>query len=162
MQRVTPLLSAFSTLYCSVDIWSIRMTKELARIGITLPNDLLAHFDELIINNGHASRSDAVRDAIRRYIQYHEWMNDVKGERIGIFEIVYNPVKKGLPAIIEKIIFESNEILLSSMRVHINSDYYMRILVLRGEGEHLIKMAAKLTAQKGVIHVKINTVNFCE
>ncbi len=28
---------------------------------------------------------------IRRYIQYHEWMNDVKGERIGIFEIVYNP-----------------------------------------------------------------------
>jgi hypothetical protein len=37
-------------------------------------------------------------------------MNDVKGERIGIFEIVYNPVKKGLPATIEKIIFESNEI----------------------------------------------------
>jgi len=138
------------------------MTEELARIGITLPNDLLAHFDELIINNGHASRSDAVRDALRRYIQYHEWMNDVKGERIGIFEIVYNPLKKGLPAIIEKIIFESNEILLSSMRVHITSDYYMRILVLRGEGEHLAKMAAKLTAQKGVIHVKINTVNFCE
>jgi len=50
------------------------MTKELARIGITLPNDLLAHFDEAIINNGYASRSDAVRDVLRRYIQYHGWM----------------------------------------------------------------------------------------
>ena len=50
------------------------MTKELARIGITLTNDLLAHFDKAIINNGHASRSDAVRDVLRRYIQYHEWM----------------------------------------------------------------------------------------
>jgi CopG family nickel-responsive transcriptional regulator len=138
------------------------MTKELARIGITLPNDLLTHFDEAIIDNGHASRSDAIRDAIRRYIQYDEWMDDVKGERVGIFEILYNPVKRGLPATIEKMIFESNEKLLSSMRVHITSDYYMRIIVLRGEGEHLIKLAEQLTAQKGVIHVKINTVNFCE
>ena len=95
------------------------MTKELARIGITLPNDLLAHFDKAIINNGQASRSDAIRDALRRYIQYHEWMDDVKRERVGVFEIIYNPVKKGLPAIIEKIIFESDEILPSSMRIHI-------------------------------------------
>jgi CopG family nickel-responsive transcriptional regulator len=138
------------------------MTKESARIGIILPNDLLAHLDKSIIDTRHSSRSDAIRGAIRRYIQHHEWMNDVKGERVGIFEIIYNPVKKGLPAIIEKIIFESNEILLSSMRVHITSDYYMRILVLRGEGEHLVKLAEQLTAQKGVMHVKINTVNFCE
>jgi CopG family nickel-responsive transcriptional regulator len=137
------------------------MTNELTRIGITLPNDLLAHFDESIINNGHPSRSDGIRDAIRRYIQYDEWMNDVKGERIGVFEIVYNPVKKGLPAIIEKIIFESDEILLSSMRVHIISDYYMQIIILRGKGEQLVKLAEQLTAQKGVIHVKINTVNLC-
>ena len=54
------------------------MTEELARIGITLPNDLLVHFDEAIINNTHSSMSDAVRDAVWRYIQYHEWMNDVK------------------------------------------------------------------------------------
>lgn len=138
------------------------MTNELARIGITLPNDILAQFDESIINNGYASRSDAVRDALRRYIMYHEWMNDVKGERIGIFEIVYNPVKKGLPTIIEKIIFESDEILLSSMRVHISSDYYMRIIVLRGKGEHLVKLAEQLTAQRGVIHMKLTTVNSSE
>ena len=102
MQSFAPLLSAFSILCCFVDIWSIRITKELAWIGITLPNDLLAHFNEAIIDNGHSSRSDAIRDALRRYIQYNEWMNDGKGERIGIFEIVYNQVKKGLPATIEK------------------------------------------------------------
>ncbi|KAF5410623.1 MAG: putative nickel-responsive regulator [Candidatus Methanocomedens sp.] len=138
------------------------MTEELVRIGIALPDNLLTHFDELLINNGHSSRSDAIRDAIRRYIQYHDWMNDVKGERVGILTIVYNPLKTGLPTIIEKILFESNEIFLSSLRVSINSDYYLRIMVLRGEGEHLVKLTEKLSAQKGVIHVKLNTVNFIE
>jgi len=33
---------------------------------------------------------------------------------------------------------------------------------LHGEGEHLVKLAEQLTALKGVIHVKINTVNFFE
>ena len=138
------------------------MTKESGRIGIILPNDLLAHLDKSIINNGHSSRSDAIRDALRRYIQHHEWMNDVKGERVGIFEIVYNPVKKGLPGTVENILSASNEIFLSSIRVHLNSDYYMRIVVLRGEGEHLVKLATKLTAQKGVMHMKLTTVNFTE
>jgi hypothetical protein len=54
MQSFALLLSAFSILCCFVDIWSIRMTKELAGIWITLPNDLLAHFDEAIIDNGHS------------------------------------------------------------------------------------------------------------
>ena len=138
------------------------MTDELVRIGIALPDNLLAHFDELLINNGHSSRSDAIRDAIRRYIQYHDWMNIVKGERVGILTIVYNPLKTGLPTIIEKILFGSNEIFLSSLRVSINSDYYLRIMVLRGEGERLVKLTEKLSAQRGVIHVKLNTVNFLE
>ena len=138
------------------------MTGELVRIGIALPDNLLTHFDELLINNGHSSRSDAIRDAIRRYIQYHDWMNNVKGERVGILTIVYNPSKTGLPTIIEKILFGSNEIFLSSLRVSINSDYYLRIMVLRGEGEHLVKLTEKLSAQRGVIHVKLNTVNFLE
>jgi len=51
MQRFAPLLSAFSILYSSVDIWNIRMTEELARIGIKLQNDLFTHFEEAIINN---------------------------------------------------------------------------------------------------------------
>lgn len=89
------------------------MTEELVRIGITLPDYLLTHFDELLINNGHSSRSDAIRDAIKRYIQYHDWMNDVKGERVGTLKIVYNPLKTGLPTIIEKILFGSNEIFSS-------------------------------------------------
>ena len=138
------------------------MTEEFVRIGIALPNDLLIHFDKLLINNGHSSRSDAIRDAIRRYIQYHDWMNIVKGERVGILTIVYNPLKTGLPTIIEKILFGSNEIFLSSLRVFINSDYYLRIMVLRGEGEHLVKLTEKLSAQRGVIHVKLNTVDFTE
>ena len=132
------------------------MTEELARIGITLPNDLLIHFDEAIINNGHSSRSDAIRDALRRYIQHHEWMNDVKGERVGIFEIIYNLVKKGLPATIENILSESNEIFLSSIRVHLNSDYYMRIISPARKRRTSGKAGGKVDCSKGSITYETN------
>ena len=159
MQRVSPLLSAFSTQFKYVEHLDER---RFSQDRHNTPKRSIGTIRRINFYNGHSSRSDAIRDALRRYIRHHEWMNDVKGERVGIFEIVYNPVKKGLPATIENILFESNEIFLSSLRVHLNGDYYMRVLVLRGEGEHLVNLAAKLTAQKGVIHMKLTTMNVFE
>ena len=39
---------------------------ELARIGIAIPEDLREEFDRLIEKRGYATRSEAVRDLIRK------------------------------------------------------------------------------------------------
>ena len=39
---------------------------ELERIGIAIGEDLLVEFDELIERRGYTSRSEAIRDLIRR------------------------------------------------------------------------------------------------
>lgn len=49
------------------------------RIGISLPENLLGKFDEIIQNRGYSSRSEGVRDAIRNYIVNFEWMSDMEG-----------------------------------------------------------------------------------
>jgi len=54
------------------------------RIGISLPENLLNKFDEIIMNRGYSSRSEGIRDAIRNYIVNFEWMSDVEGERVGV------------------------------------------------------------------------------
>ena len=38
---------------------------EMDRISISLPSKLLREFDEIIAERGYASRSEAIRDAIR-------------------------------------------------------------------------------------------------
>ena len=57
------------------------MEQELMRVGISLPENLLNKFDEIILQRGYSSRSEGVRDAIRSYIVNFEWMSDVQGER---------------------------------------------------------------------------------
>lgn len=138
------------------------MKEELTRLGVSVPDNLLRYFDELLVENGYSSRSDAVRDAIRRYIQYHEWMNDVKGKRLGIYEMVYSPLKKGLPASISNILGESNEIVLSSLLIPLNNDDYLHITIMYGEAENLVELAEKLMVLKGVKQEKLITVPLIE
>jgi CopG family nickel-responsive transcriptional regulator len=138
------------------------MTEELTRLGVSVPDNLLRYFDELLVENGHSSRSDAVRDALRRYIQYHEWMNDVRGKRIGIYEMVYSPLKKGLPASISNILGESKEIVLSSILIHLNNDDYLHITIMYGEARNLVELAEKLMALKGVKQEKLITAPLIE
>lgn len=133
------------------------MTEELMRIGISLPNDLLEDFDTVSVKYGYPSRSDAIRNAIRKYIQYYEWMNVVKGKRVGIFEMVYSPMKKGLSASIAEILSESNDIILLSMQIHLTNDNYLRIVIMHGEGQRLAEVAGKLMALRGVKQEKLTT-----
>ena len=66
------------------------METELMRIGVSLPDTLLSKFDEIIEKRGYSSRSEGIRDAIRSYISYYEWMGDIKGtvsERLRLFTI---------------------------------------------------------------------------
>ena len=57
------------------------------RIGVSLPGTLLNKFDEIIEKRGYSSRSEGIRDAIRSYISYYEWMGDIKGHRVGTVTI---------------------------------------------------------------------------
>jgi CopG family nickel-responsive transcriptional regulator len=135
------------------------MSKELTRIGVSLPGDLLAYFDKSFVNTSPYSRSDVIRNAIMRYIQYYEWMAQVKGERIGLFEMVYNPLEKGLSDSINYLLSESGDSVLISVLVVLNKDDFLRIIIMQGEGEYLVKQVEKLMALKGIKYSKLTTIN---
>lgn len=71
------------------------MEQELMRIGVSLPDNLLNRFDEIIAKRGYSSRSEGIRDAIRSYILNYEWMSEVEGDRIGIVSLVYDHDQRG-------------------------------------------------------------------
>jgi len=135
------------------------MKKQLTRIGVSIPDDLLTYFDKSFVNTSPYSRSDVIRNAIMRYIQYYEWMAQVKGERVGLFEIVYNPLEKGLSASVNYVLSESGNSVLSSVLVALNKDDFLRIIIMHGEGEYLIKQVEKLMALKGIKYSKLTTIN---
>jgi CopG family nickel-responsive transcriptional regulator len=135
------------------------MEQELMRVGISLPENLLNKFDEIILQRGYSSRSEGVRDAIRSYIVNFEWMSDVQGERVGVITIVYSHSQRGLEDNLTEIQHEFGTLIQSSLHVHLDHDNCLEVVVLRGEGQDVRKAAEKMMSLKGVKHVKLNTTS---
>jgi CopG family nickel-responsive transcriptional regulator len=135
------------------------MEQELMRIGVSLPENLLAKFDEIILKRGYSSRSEGIRDSIRSYIVHYEWMSDVQGERVGVITIVYSHAQRNLESNLTEIQHEFSSIIQSSMHVHLDHDNCLEVVVLRGEGKDVRTAAEKMMALKGVKHVKLTTTS---
>lgn len=131
---------------------------ELSRIGISLPKNLLDKFDTIIGARGYSSRSEGIRDAIRSYITYYQWMSDVKGERQGVITMVYDHDQRGLLQTITDIQHEYIRTIQASMHAHLSHDQCMEVILLRGDGTVLKTIAERLMSQKGVASVKLTTI----
>ena len=134
------------------------MEQDLARIGISLPENLLEKFDEIITKRGYSSRSEGIRDAIRGYIRYYAWMSEVEGERVGTISLVYDHNQRGLVNSLLDIQHEFSEIIRSSIHMHINHDICMEVLMVRGEGRDVKAVTEKIMTLRGVKHVKLTTI----
>ncbi|GAA5263307.1 nickel-responsive transcriptional regulator NikR [Methanocalculus sp.] len=131
---------------------------ELSRIGISLPKNLLDTFDDIINMRGYSSRSEGIRDAIRSYITYYQWMSDVKGERQGVITMVYDHEHRGLIQTLTEIQHEYMTVIQASLHSHVTHDRCLEVILVRGDGGDLKSIAERLMAQKGVESVKLTTI----
>ncbi|ADN34868.1 transcriptional regulator NikR, CopG family [Methanolacinia petrolearia DSM 11571] len=138
----------------------MKMTHEsdLSRIGISLPKNLLDKFDTILEYRGYSSRSEGIRDAIRSYITYYQWMSDVEGERQGVITMVYDHEQRGLLQVLTEIQHEHLDIIQSSLHAHVTHDKCLEIILVRGDAGKIKKIAESLMAQKGVDSVKLTTI----
>ncbi|MCG2737248.1 MAG: nickel-responsive transcriptional regulator NikR [Candidatus Methanoperedenaceae archaeon] len=134
------------------------MEQDLSRIGVSLPENLLEKFDEIITKRGYSSRSEGIRDAIRGYIRYYDWMSEIQGERIGILSMTYDHSQRGVVTSLLDIEHEFSGITRSAVHVHISHDECMEVLMLHGEGRDVKTVAEKIMALKGVKNVKLTTI----
>ena len=134
------------------------MEQELSRIGVSLPENLLEKFDEIITKRGYSSRSEGIRDAIRSYIRYYAWMGEVEGERVGTISMIYDHNQRGLINSLMDIEHEFSEIIRSSLHFHISHDMCMEVLLVRGEGKDVKNVAEKIMTLRGIKHVKLTTI----
>jgi CopG family transcriptional regulator, nickel-responsive regulator len=135
------------------------MEQDLMRIGVSLPDNLLDRFDEIIEKRGYSSRSEGVRDAIRNYIIHYEWMNEVEGERIGIITLIYDHEQRGLVNTLTELQHTYTGMIRSSVHVHLDHDNCLEIIMIQGEGKMVKEIAEKMMSLKGVKHVKLSTIS---
>jgi CopG family nickel-responsive transcriptional regulator len=122
----------------------------LVRFGISLNEDLLESFDKLCEGKNYASRSEAIRDLIRKALIEERWNNDT--DAVGTLTLVYNYHKNDLARRMMDLQHEAHDVIISTMRVQL--DYYncLEVLVLRGDPKRIRIQADRLISCRGVKH----------
>ena len=132
------------------------MEEEIARIGVSLPKNLLDEFDKVIRERGYSSRSEAIRDAIRNYLVEYKWLEREQGEIVGAVSVVYDHTVRGLTdAIIDA--QHGTSVVSASVHIHLNAEQCLEIILVRGKMEEVKKLMDRLSALRGVLNVKLIT-----
>lgn len=124
---------------------------ELARIGIAIPEELLEEFDRLIARRGYATRSEAVRDLVRKEL-VDEISASANAEVYGTVTLIYDHHARLLLDKLTDIQHQYHNAIMSSVHVHLDHDNCLEVILVRGKSTLVQKLANALIATKGVKH----------
>ena len=128
----------------------------IERIGVSLENDLLEPFDELIAQKGYATRSEAVRDLIRDALVQRQWSEaSSREEQVAVVTLVYDHDSSSLAQKLAHIQHENHKAVVSALHVHMDEHNCLEVLVLRGRAREVLRMGEGLISTKGVKYGKV-------
>ena len=76
-------------------------------------------------------------------------------EIAGTVTLVYDHHKQNVQAVLTDIQHDHHQVIISTMHVHLDHHNCLEVLVVRGKGELIKKIADELIAAKGVKHGKL-------
>ena len=127
----------------------------LKRFGVSVPEDLLEEFDQLVIEKGYIGRSEAIRDAMRVYLSESQWERG--GDMImASLNIVYCHKPKTMADLI-KAQHSSDAHVISTVHVHMTRSHCLEVITLKGSKESITKLANKVTGISGIEYAKLFT-----
>ena len=127
--------------------------KKLVRFGVSLDHHLLDDFDRHIQRKKYTTRSEALRDLIRDTLVGEEWGENK--ETVGTITFVYDHHVRDLTSKLTDIQHDYHGKILSGMHVHLDHDHCLEVLVVKGKGSEIRKVADALISVKGVKHGKL-------
>ena len=115
-------------------------------ISISLSGTELKEFDDITNKLGFSSRSDAVREALHRFVAQNKWIEHIDNGTPFIATIVYDG-KREQP--VHDIIHDLKSIVTSATHTHFG-DRCAEWVILQGDGESIKQFVERIPAIKDV------------
>lgn len=127
---------------------------DLARFGVSIPDDLLEKFDGLIRDKGYNNRSEAIRDLIRDRLVENQW-TESGTDVVGTVTVVYNHEQSDLAQKLTEIQHRKHDLIISAVHVHLDYHNCLEVLIMRGISDEVRRAGELLISTRGVKHGKI-------
>ncbi|MFZ0687842.1 MAG: nickel-responsive transcriptional regulator NikR [Terriglobales bacterium] len=125
---------------------------DLVRTGLSLEQDLLEQFDESIARRSYQNRSEAIRDLIREYLVSEE--GDKNAVIAATLTMVYDHHRPKLTERLTEIQHQAHAQVLAATHVHLDHHNCLEVVIMKGRGSELRKIADQILSLRGVKHGK--------
>ena len=123
----------------------------LARIGVAIDSELLEEFDAYLDRRKYANRSEGFRDLVRDAL-IAEKTAQPDQPSVGTLTLVYDHHTRSLSEKLTAMQHEHQELVISTLHVHLDHHHCLEVLVLRGPAGRIRQLAEGIIATKGVQH----------
>lgn len=124
---------------------------EVERFGVSMEKELLSGFDGLIRRRGYQSRSEAIRDLVRRELVKEEWSEPGR-EVVGTVTLVYEHHAHDLGDRLTELQHAHHRSIVCSTHVHMDAHNCLEVVVVRGKSAQVRQIAEWLLSTRGVKH----------
>jgi CopG family nickel-responsive transcriptional regulator len=130
----------------------------MERITMAIDESLARQFDELVARRGYSSRSEAMRDLLRREVEVDRAGSDSRGHCVASLSYVYNHHVRDLAERLTGAQHEHHDLVVATMHVHLDHDHCLEVGILKGPTGEVRRFADRIQAERGVRHAAINLV----
>ena len=119
-------------------------------VSMSVPAELLDRFDDILGVKGFRSRSDALREAMRSFVDEAEW-DSTDGENQIVITMIYDEVgPRGELSVLQ----HRYEEIQMMLHLHLEKGQCMEVFIARGENSRLREILGKIRKVKGVRSIK--------
>lgn len=130
----------------------------MQRVTISLEEDVAAAFDVLLQAQGYQSRSEAVRDLIRREVDSRRLQEAGDHPCVANLSYVYDHHVRSLAGRLVALQHDHHEIVVSTTHVHLDHDNCLESTILKGPIDVVRSLADGIQAERGVRFAALNLV----
>lgn len=131
--------------------------EKVIRFSVSLPENLLGELDKKVEDKSYASRSEFIRDLIRKQIVKDKWQNDNE-ELLAVLTMVYSHHENDVLSKMMQIEHDAKVNITCTTHIHINHDSCLETVCLRGFAKDIEKFSDALAGLKGVKFTKLTKI----
>ena len=130
----------------------------MQRVTITLDDDLMQALDARMRAQGHANRSETVRDLVRAGLAETTEAATASGQCVGALVYVYDHDTRQLPQRLTAAQHDHHDLSVATLHVHLDHESCLEVAVLRGAAGDVRHFADHVTGERGVRYGRLVTV----
>lgn len=131
----------------------------MERITMSMDEALATDFDRMVQERGYASRSEAMRDLVRREVEVHRQSRETRTQCVASLSYVYNHHERNLAERLSEAQHQHHDLVVATMHVHLDHEHCLESVMLKGPALAVRTFGQRTQAERGVRHAHLNLVS---